>query len=114
MLLYHGTSEKAWNSIKKSGIRPRGLSKKSNWKHSIESNPDTVYLTDTYPLHFAMSAIRQTGDKIDRVAIIEVDTDLLPGKLVPDEDALEQASRHQNDGLPETWTMVQRTRYYRS
>lgn len=114
MRLYHGTSESAWEGIRKEGIKPRGNSGSSNWKKSIESNPDTVYLTSTYPLHFAFNAIKGTSQHFERAVIIEVETDLLEGQLVPDEDALEQVARHSSDGLPSNWSMVKRTRYYRS
>ncbi len=109
MELYHGTSESRAKKILKEGIKPRHVSGKSNWKHSVESNPEAVYLTDAYPMYFAFNA----GKEKERWAIIEVDTDLLDeSKLHPDEDVLEQAGR-KYDSLPKTWKMNRRTRHYR-
>lgn len=114
MKLYHGTSMSRWEKIKKQGLLPRGHHGKSNWTHSIESNPDTIYLTDAYPMHFGMSAIQEDKDHFEDVVLIEVETDDLPGILVPDEDALEQVGRFQKGGdhLPKEMTMQERTRYY--
>jgi hypothetical protein len=110
MKLYHGTSESRARKIMDEGLKPRGKSGKTNWKHTVESNPKAVYLTDTYPLYFAFTAC---GDSDERWAVIEVDTDLLDeSKLHPDEDVLEQAGRN-HDGLPGSWGMVRRTRWYR-
>ena len=113
MIVYHGTSMSAWKKIRQSGLVPRGETGQSNWTHSIESNPDTIYLTDAYAMHFALSAIRGTAKKFEEAVIIEVDTDKLEkSALVADEDALEQVSRKQ-DGLPPDWSMQDRTRHYR-
>lgn len=107
-LLYHGTSQAALGKILIEGIKPRGKHGKSNWKGTVESNPNCVYLSEGYALHFAINA---TDDK--QAAIIEVDTDrLIFCDLLPDEDAIEQTNRGK-DKLPHTWTMKQRTRYYR-
>lgn len=107
MNLYHGTRQRALKSITKDGIHPRGK-RKGNWEHSLESNPRCVYLSVAYPLYFAMAA---TNDS--HAAIVEVDSDRLDDMdLWPDEDAVEQSSRGQDD-LPEDWGMVKRTRYYR-
>lgn len=109
MLLYHGTSESRARKIMAEGLKPRGKSGKTNWKHSIESNPKAVYLTDAYPLYFAV----QASNANERWAVIEIDTDLLDeSKLHPDEDVLEQAGRNY-DTLPKNWGMIQRTRWYR-
>lgn len=113
MIVYHGTSLERWGVIQRQGLTPRGQHGQSNWTHSIESNPDTIYLTDAYAMHFGLSAVNCTGKKSDKVVIIEIDTDLLPGELVPDEDALEQIARQSPEGLPPRWTMQERTRYYR-
>lgn len=114
MIVYHGTSWANWQKIKTEGLRVRGSSSKSNWTHSIESNPDTVYLTYAYAIYFGLSALSLEGDDT-KVVVIELDTDDLPGILVPDEDALEQVSREhpKGDGLPRHWSMQERTRYYR-
>lgn len=114
MIVYHGTSLKAWQSIQTDGLLPREAGAKSNWDHSIESNPDTVYLSDAYAMHFGLNSLELTKDvSMNKVVIIEMETDDLPGVLVPDEDALEQVARHTRDGLPSHWGMVERTRHYR-
>lgn len=109
MLLYHGTSRAALPAILQDGIKPRGKKGKSNWKHSVESNPNCVYLTEGYGLYFAINA----GKDLTDLAIVEVDTDRLSFvDLLPDEDAIEQVSRGHDD-LPKNWDMVRRTRHYR-
>lgn len=92
MILYHGTSTKHLPGIFRHGLRGRGKDGVTNWEHTIESNPDTVYLTDTYPTYFALNA----SDPWDTPVIIEIDTSMIDpdwGFLVPDEDALEQGTR---------------------
>ena len=110
MMLYHGTSESRAKKILVRGIRPRGRHGKTNWKHSVESNPRAVYLTDAYPGHFAIQAAK----KGERLAILEIDTERLDkSKLHPDEDLLEQSGRHY-DALPADWSIAKRTRWYRA
>jgi hypothetical protein len=110
MRLYHGTSESAAKAALRDGLKPRGK-RKGNWVHSIESCPDAVYLTDAYALHYAMNA---TGDSGGRVAILEVDSDMLaPWLFAPDEDWLEQATRKATGGAPLDRPMKYRTRWYR-
>ena len=111
MKLYHGTSSVSAMSALQRGILPRRLSKISNWDHSVRSNEDCVYLTTAYAPYFAIQAADSNAGSLP--AIIEIDTDLLDmDRLVPDEDALEQATR-KTDDLPKSWTMERRTRYYR-
>jgi hypothetical protein len=109
--LYHGTTERLVPEILKSGIKPRGKSS-GNWTHSVESNPDAVYLTNAYALYFAGNAAKEK----ERLAVVEIDsTKLNLFLLSPDEDFLEQASRKQNEpGLaPTNKSMKYRTRWYR-
>src|SRR5262249_35818377 len=86
-LLYHGGSAAVLEKVKRSGLQPRGLHKgKDNWKHTVTSNKDSVYLTNAYPWHFAAHACQSKGTGI----IYEVNTDLLlPWEFAPDEDYLE-------------------------
>jgi hypothetical protein len=126
MLLYHGTSEEAAKIALKEGLKPRrGTGVKSNWEHTIASNPANVYLTHCYAPYFAMSASKgeagsvcQPSMRPMRWAIIEIDTDKLDGGcLLPDEDFLEQVSRSREEdiealGLEDT-TMEERTRWFR-
>lgn len=112
MKLYHGTSAAAVPGILEHGIKPRGKNGTSNWKRTIESNPEAVYLTNAYALHFAANATKEK----ERMAVVEIDSTLLsPLRLCPDEDFLEQATRKQNDpGLaPMGKSMKYRTRWYR-
>lgn len=111
MLLYHGTSAVVAKKALKEGLKPRGHTGKTNWKHSIESNPKGVYLTDIYAGYFAANATVE-GDW----GIIEIDTDKLdPYNLLPDEDFLEQATRGEKSICPKTVRgMVARTRWFRN
>ena len=87
MFLYHGTSEKHLQSILKHGIIPRSISKKSNWKHTIESNAKLVYLTECYAGYFAICSCK----KNEKLLIVEIDISLLDEiKFRPDEDAIAQ------------------------
>lgn len=120
MKLYHGLSEQSAHSALRQGLLTRKQTKKSNWSHSVHSNPDCVYLSDAYPLYFAMQAVpdrsvrRKKDEEGVKAAIIELDSDFLnPFKLLPDEDVLEQAGRGGKDSLPLDWSMHQRTKHYR-
>lgn len=111
MKLYHGTSAAALPAILEKGIVPRG-SRVGNFSHSVESCPEAVYLTDTYPLYFAALAAAE-ADSFEG-AIVEIETDLMRDYLFnADEDALEQAGRGGRDGLPKKWTLKRRTKHYR-
>jgi hypothetical protein len=84
MKLYHGTSAASLAKINRSGIKPRN-NRKSLWDQS-PSCDDRVYLTNAYPLHFAINASMKT--KTDAV-ILQVDsTKLSYLDLVADEDYL--------------------------
>lgn len=112
MKLYHGTSEKHWSLIKDQGLLPRGDANTSNWTSTIESNPSAVYLSTGYALYFALNAMNFDSGSPGRAVVIEVDTEALsPNSLVPDEDALEQASRGEAPISKEL--MVSRTRKFR-
>lgn len=125
-MLYHGTSEEAAKVAIKEGLKPRsGTGVKSNWEHTIASNPDNVYLTHCYAPYFAMCATQERETDIChpslrpmRWAIIEIDTDKLDEECIfPDEDFLEQATRNREEdiealGLEES-TMEDRTQWFR-
>jgi hypothetical protein len=125
MKLYHGTTVPAAEAITSDGFVPRGRRGKGNWRHSVESHPDGVYFTNAYALYFALAALNdprmKAGEPGVGVAVLEIDTDLLPepGCLVPDEDCLEQVNRGRKDGgsgLPKNyglWGMKKRTVYWR-
>lgn len=86
MILYHGTSERNLASILVNGILPRQGS--SNWS-KFPSIPGHVYLTNTYPFYFGISA---TSDCLkERVVVFEVDTaSLNEAAFYPDEDYISQ------------------------
>ena len=107
--LYHGTSERHLTTILNDGLVPRGR-RKGNWKHSILSAPDRVYLTNAYPIYFAFAATTP-GSKEGGV-IIEVDTELMAAqRFVPDEDALEQSTRGRDNV---SGNIKERTLHYRN
>lgn len=117
MLLYHGTSFSSWEKIKETGLLPRKLGGNSNWEHTVESDPDTVYLTDAYAMYFSYQCTNENKNgNLDKAVIVEVDSSLLnQKKFVADEDALEQVSRNTpgGDGLPSSMSMEDRTIHYR-
>jgi hypothetical protein len=110
--LYHGTSEMtARAAVMGGGLRPRGDAGTSNWAHAAESNPALVYLTDTYPAHFAGHATEE-----GTWAVVEVDAKrLVAANFRPDEDALEQGSRDYPgwEGVPADADTRARTLYFR-
>lgn len=109
MRLYHGTCASRLPMIMERGILPRSGSKRSNWDHSVTSNPNCVYLTSAYAIYFALCASKDG----DGPVVLEVETDRLDqDMLVPDEDLMEQGTRGQDD-LPKSWTMQRRTCWYR-
>lgn len=118
MLLYHGTSFKNWENIKEKGLLPRKLGSSSNWEHTVESDPNTVYLTDAYAMYFSYQCTDQNENTglMDKAVILEIDSTVLnQKKFVADEDALEQTSRNVpgGDGLPTSMSMEDRTIHYR-
>ncbi len=112
--LYHGTSKYNALAAMSHGLKPRGKNGQSNWTHSIESSPDNVYLTDTYPSYFAINAIdtNELGQENGvEAAVLQIDVSRLNLRhLVPDEDVLEQAGRG-HDRIE--GDMIRRTRHYR-
>jgi hypothetical protein len=114
MKLYHGTNEIVAQKALKEGLKPRG-NRKGNWKHTVDSRRDAVYLTDIYGPYFAYCASKGK----QRPAVLEVDLDKLDqSRLIPDEDFLEQATRGV-EGVAghcpkEIKSMKARTEYYRA
>lgn len=110
-LLYHGTSSTKLKNILESGVlRPRGANSHGNWKGTVKSNANTVYLTTAYPLHFASVAASEDGSE---AVVLELRVAAIESNLHADEDAAEQVYRGK-DGLPSGWDMKRRTIYYRS
>lgn len=114
MRLYHGTSLSSWEAIQKHGIMPReGRGCSGNWHSRVESNPGAGYLTTAYAPFFGVVAAAKTND--NHFVVIEIDDKRLDHSLLlPDEDALEQVASRQWDGLPRSYSLAQRTKYYRS
>lgn len=84
--LYHGTTATRLGSILRQGLRPRGKSRRGNWR-DYPSRQDMVYLTTAYAPYFAINATAQDGVAL----LVEVDTDHLdPTKCYPDEDFVAQ------------------------
>lgn len=78
-MLYHGTSSRYLKKITKEGIVPRG-NQNSNW--SVPSQKRFVYLTDVFPIFFAVQARKR-----DKLVIVEIDdSKLCQDKLYPDDD----------------------------
>ena len=114
MFLYHGTSERTWDKIKQAGaLLPRNVTKRDNWKHSVSSHPNCVYLTDVYSGYFAIQALEDDFNQEEdaRIAIIEIDSSVIVSNLLPDEDMLEQSTRI---GRSSNHRMRERTTYFRS
>jgi len=105
MLLYHGTSAAYLESILKEGLKPRSVTKNSNYQLH-PSREDCVYLTDAYAPYFAAVA----SDKHGKWLLVEVDVSI--EDLLPDEDFIEQATRGIKGHLHDL-SMLERTKYYR-
>ncbi len=110
MKLYHGTSSAVAMRALADGLKTRSShGGKSLWK-DCPSSEEAVYLTNAYPIYFAMHTLRDPQDG-DTVGVVEVDTDLLdPMALAPDEDVMEQIGRGRDDVRG---TMKARTKWYR-
>ena len=107
--LYHGTRAGLRDDIIKMGLRPR-WGRSGNWKHTVSSNSQAVYLTTSYPVHFALCAARRTEDLL----ILEIRADALDASCVaPDEDFLEQVSRKDPKFANIGKDMKSRTRWFR-
>ena len=105
--LYHGTSTQHLDDIIANGIKPRHGSD-SNWSDN-PSNPKMVYLSSAYAVYFAQQA---AGDEYEPVVFeVLVDTK----RLYPDEDYLEQITRHDPawSELHECMSMEELTAFFR-
>lgn len=80
--LYHGTSSKHLDSIKKNGLKPRIDS--GNYGDHNQSHR-YVYLTRYYPAFFALNALK-SDDEMPVIVRIEINI----AELLPDEDFLAQ------------------------
>jgi hypothetical protein len=113
--IYHGTTETIGRRALTEGLKPREVTGKSNWKHTVESNPTLIYLTTAYAPYFALQAVKER--KGAKFAIVEIETDLLDEtKMRPDEDFIEQATRldKKNNAGIRGKTMNERVEYIRN
>lgn len=98
MILYHGTSSQHLEAIRRSGLQSRRITKRrSNWKGSIKSKLGFVYLTDAYPVYFAMNPALGTSGKRSDILILKVEVE--ESQLYPDEDFIAWEIARQSDGL---------------
>jgi len=119
MKLYHGTTATVARKAITEGLLPRFFTgNEGNWKATIESSVDRVYLTSAYAPYFAMAA---TNENEDLWGIVEIDVDRLSEVfMLPDEDYLEQATRSGDKAFldnisPKLWMMdtYARTAWFR-
>lgn len=81
MILYHGTSSRHRDAIEREGLRPRhATGRASNWSGPVESKAGFVYLTDAYPVYFALAA----AEADEELLLVKVEVD--EAQLYPDED----------------------------
>jgi hypothetical protein len=91
MILYHGTTTKHLESIRKNGLVPRGK-KPGNYEGKIASRSDLVYLTSCYAAYYALCA-RTDGE--DKPVVLKIEIDPKKTRLYPDEDFLYHAIQPQ-------------------
>jgi len=112
MILYHGTREKLLGTVLQKGLSSRGR-RRGNWTHTVSSNPNAVYLTTAYAIHYAQAAVKTKGEKL---LLLEIDVDDLDEwQLAPDEDFLEHVTVS-DPGFSHVhaWPdMAKRTRWFR-
>jgi hypothetical protein len=110
MILYHGTTKRVADLAIRDGLKPRSATK-SRGHYAAASHPDAVYLTNAYAPYFSMNTKEPLSSGF---AVIVIDTAKLSiGDLMPDEDALEQATRRSPD-IVVPGDMAQRTRHFRA
>ena len=95
LFLYHGTNSKNLEEILDKGISPR-YKRESVWKEN-PSRDDMVYLTNAYAPYFAQCSVDSEAEKLgryteDEAVVFKVKVDV--NNLYPDEDFLEQITRH--------------------
>lgn len=98
MILYHGTSTKHLEAIRRLGLQSRRVTKRrSNWKGQIRSKLDFVYLTDAYPVYYALNPALAVGGQRPDLLILKVEVD--ESQLYPDEDFIAWEMARHDDGL---------------
>ena len=85
LILYHGTSVIHLDAIWQSGLQPRRVTKqRSNWKGMLRSKPGFVYLTDAYPVYYALNPALRSKAKEADIVVLKVEVE--ESRLYPDED----------------------------
>jgi hypothetical protein len=97
MILYHGTSERHLPAIQRHGLLPRRRTGESNWSGNIASKEAFVYLTDAYPVYFAVGPALAAEGALADLLILRVDID--EDQLYPDEDFIAWAMTHGIQGV---------------
>lgn len=100
MILYHGTSARHLDAIQRLGLLPRRLTGESNWSGDVESKDSMVYVTDVYPVYFALQSAFADESKPDNLLILQVDVD--EAELYPDEDFIAWAISSGRGDVPQT------------
>jgi hypothetical protein len=102
MILYHGTTERHLRAIQRHGLLPRRITGESNWSGDVESKEDFVYLTDAYPVYYAVGPAFAEECAPADLLILKVDVD--ENRLYPDEDfivwALAEGNQDVAQALP--------------
>lgn len=97
MELFHGTNSKYLDAILSKGLQPRKISKhKGNFAHTVQSDRNRVYLSDSYAPYFAWGSAFDTDDTESFPVVIAVDTNKFDNLIMADEDAIEQVDRAKN------------------
>ena len=97
MILYHGTSERHLHAIQRHGLLPRRITGESNWDGSVASKAGFVYLTDAYPVYFAVGPSFAVESAPTDLLILKVDLD--EDRLYPDEDFIAWALTDGTQGV---------------
>lgn len=100
MILYHGTSARHLSVIRRQGLLPRRLTGNSNWNGDVESKDSMVYLTDAYPVYFALVAAFAEGKEPADLLILQVEVD--ESELYPDEDFIAWALASDRSDVQQT------------
>jgi hypothetical protein len=86
MILYHGTTSRNLVAIQQEGLRSRRTTGcPSNWSGRVESKPGFIYLTDAYPVYYALAAVKADEDLL----LVKVEVD--EAQIYPDEDFIAYA-----------------------
>ena len=112
MILYHGTSADRAKRILEEGLVPRGMSGEDSNFPVHPSSAGYVYLSDCYAPYFAAVAAANARCKLSKKSrFVLIEVDVAQGRLAPDEDFMEQATRDTPN--EPAGDMAQRTAWFR-